>query len=61
LPRYIPLPEVEDYLAALFDTVIEGWGYRYLKLDFLYAGFLEGARKLPGAAFEPHTISLFKA
>jgi alpha-galactosidase len=48
----ISLPEVEDYLAALFDAVIEDWGYRYLKLDFLYAGFLKGARKLPGAAFE---------
>ena len=46
----ISLPQVEDHLASLFDTVIEGWGYRYLKLDFLYAGFLKGARKLPGAS-----------
>jgi alpha-galactosidase len=48
----ISLPEVEDYLAELFDTIIEDWGYRYLKLDFLYAGFIEGARKRPGAAYE---------
>jgi alpha-galactosidase len=36
----ISLPEVEDYLAGVFDTIVEDWGYRYLKLDFLYAGFL---------------------
>jgi alpha-galactosidase len=54
----ISLPEVEDYLAGIFDTIVEDWGYRYLKLDFLYAGFLEGApgrpvaRARPGPAYE---------
>jgi alpha-galactosidase len=48
----ISLPEVEEYLARLFDTIIEDWGYRYLKLDFLYAGFLEGRRANGGAAYE---------
>jgi alpha-galactosidase len=54
----ISLPEVEEHLARIFDTLIEDWGYRYLKLDFLYAGFLEGSplrpavRARPGAAFE---------
>jgi alpha-galactosidase len=48
----ISLPEVEDYLARLFDTIVEDWGYRYLKLDFLYAGFMAGARRRPGAAYE---------
>ena len=47
----ISLPEVEDYLARSFDTIVEDWGYRYLKLDFLYAGFLEGERARPGPAF----------
>jgi alpha-galactosidase len=48
----ISLSEVEDYLAKLFDTIVEDWGYRYLKLDFLYAGFIAGARRAPGAAYE---------
>ena len=48
----ISLREVEDYLSGLFDTIVEEWGYRYLKLDFLYAGFLGGARAKGGAAYE---------
>jgi alpha-galactosidase len=48
----ISLSEVEDYLARLFDTIVEDWGYRYLKLDFLYSGFIAGARREPGAAYE---------
>lgn len=47
----ISIPEVEDYLAGIFDTLVEDWGYRYLKLDFLYAGFIEGARREGGAAY----------
>ena len=39
----LSLPEVEDHLVGLFDTVVNGWGYRYLKLDFLYAGLMRGA------------------
>ena len=30
-------PEVRDYLRDVFDTVINTWGFRLLKLDFLYA------------------------
>lgn len=48
----LSIPEVEDYLAGIFDTLIEKWGYRYLKLDFLYAGMLRGKRKYGGAAYE---------
>jgi alpha-galactosidase len=44
--------EVEDYLANLFHRIIEEWGYRYIKLDFLYAGFMRGNRREGGAAFE---------
>ncbi len=48
----LSLPEVEDYLAALFERAVDGWGFRYLKLDFLYAAFLPGAFARGGAAFE---------
>jgi alpha-galactosidase len=54
----ISLPEVEEYLDGVFERLVEEWGYRYIKLDFLYAGFIEGSRSRPaafsegGAAFE---------
>lgn len=48
----LSLPEVGDYLEALFERIVEDWGYRYLKLDFLYAAFLPGKRARGGAAFE---------
>lgn len=38
------LPEVTDWLAALMKKV-RGWGYDYVKLDFLYAGALPGKRR----------------
>jgi len=47
----LSIPEVEEYLAEVFDTLIEDWGYRYLKLDFLYAGMLRGKRKHGGPAY----------
>ena len=30
-------PDVRDYIRNVFDTVINTWGFRFLKLDFLYA------------------------
>ena len=33
-------PEVRAYLKEVFDTVVHGWGYKLLKLDFLYAACL---------------------
>ena len=36
-------PEVLDWLAALIRKVV-GWGYGYLKLDFLYQGAIVGKR-----------------
>ncbi len=33
-------PEVKDYLREVFHTVIDRWGFRFLKLDFLYAAAL---------------------
>ena len=38
-------PEVREHLRSVFAQVTE-WGFRYLKLDFLYAGALRGARHL---------------
>ena len=34
--------DVMEYLQSLMNRVIDGWGFRYIKLDFLYAGFLGG-------------------
>lgn len=37
-------PAVEDWLRTTFETVVEEWGFEYLKLDFLYAAALPGDR-----------------
>lgn len=34
-------PGVRAYLRQVFDTVIHGWGYALLKLDFLYAACIQ--------------------
>lgn len=34
-------PEVRDHLKKVFDTVINDWGFKLLKLDFLYAACLQ--------------------
>ncbi|MDR3166353.1 MAG: alpha-galactosidase [Treponema sp.] len=34
--------DVAAYLRDLIDRAIDEWGFRYLKLDFLYAGLLSG-------------------
>jgi len=34
--------DVMEYLRSLMDRIIDDWGFRYIKLDFLYAGFLSG-------------------
>ncbi|HTX74470.1 MAG TPA: alpha-galactosidase, partial [Rectinemataceae bacterium] len=48
----LSLSEVERHLLSIFDTLIEEWGYRYLKLDFLYAGLLRGRHAGGGAAYQ---------
>jgi len=35
--------DVLEYLQKTIDRVIDEWGFRYLKLDFLYAGMLNGS------------------
>ena len=44
--------EVLEYLYGLADRVVNGWGFRYLKLDFLYAGFLSGNFAGGGSPYE---------
>lgn len=48
----LSIPEVISYLDSLIDKAINVWGFRYLKLDFLYAGMLEGVYKNSSAAYE---------
>jgi alpha-galactosidase len=38
--------EVKDHLREVFERVV-GWGFRYLKLDFMYAGAVAGHRRIP--------------
>jgi alpha-galactosidase len=42
-------PEVLEWLAELARTLVQQWGYRVLKLDFLYAAALPGVRFDAGA------------
>ncbi|MDD7416305.1 MAG: glycoside hydrolase family 36 protein [Treponemataceae bacterium] len=44
--------EVLSYLDSIMDKAINDWGFRYLKLDFMYAGMLHGSFKNGGAAYE---------
>jgi len=39
----VTLPQVQDWLEKLIQAV-RSWGFRYLKLDFLYAAALPGKR-----------------
>ncbi|MDR0623692.1 MAG: alpha-galactosidase, partial [Treponema sp.] len=45
-------PEVEDYLSSIINRAIDEWGFRYLKLDFLYAGFISGNFACGGSPYE---------
>jgi len=42
-------PEVRAYLKTVFDTVLNDWGFDFVKLDFLYAAsYLNTAEKTRG-------------
>lgn len=41
-------PEVLEHLESTFATIVREWGYRILKLDFLYAASIPGTRHNPG-------------
>ena len=40
-------PDVMEWLERLFRTVFDDWGYDYIKIDFLYAGAVDGIRYDP--------------
>jgi alpha-galactosidase len=40
-------PDVLEWLKNLFETVFNTWAYDYIKIDFLYAGALDGIRQDP--------------
>ncbi|MBO4320985.1 MAG: alpha-galactosidase, partial [Treponema sp.] len=44
--------DVLEYLDKLMEIIIEEWGFRYIKLDFLYAGMLNGRFAQGGAAYQ---------
>jgi alpha-galactosidase len=48
----ISRPEVLAYIRSLVDRAIDQWGFRYLKIDFLYAGMLSGLHAEGGAVHE---------
>ncbi len=52
-------PEVLDWSADLIETVCK-WGYRYLKLDFLYAGALPGNRWINMPDEQAYRMGLLK-
>jgi len=35
-------PEVQKWIRTLFKTIVEKWGFQYIKLDFLYAAAIDG-------------------
>jgi len=40
-------PEVIAFVRDVVKTAVDDWGFRYLKLDFMYAGALRGRRHNP--------------
>jgi alpha-galactosidase len=47
--------DVLEYLQGLMDKAIDEWGFRYLKLDFLYAGLFSGAFAAGGSPQEHYS------
>lgn len=43
--------DVVDYLDDLMEKVVNQWGFRYVKLDFLFAGMIKGDFTNPGPAY----------
>ncbi|MBI2913055.1 MAG: alpha-galactosidase [Chloroflexi bacterium] len=40
-------PDAIEWLDRVFRTVFDAWGYDYVKIDFLYAGAVDGIRHDP--------------
>lgn len=57
-------PGAREWLRRLFSTLVEGWGFDYLKLDFLVTGGLRGQRynaDLTGAEALRHGLELIRS
>jgi alpha-galactosidase len=57
-------PAAREWLRRLFSTLVETWGYDYLKLDFLYAGAVPGQRynaSATGAEALRHGLELIRS
>ncbi|MDR1177731.1 MAG: alpha-galactosidase [Spirochaetaceae bacterium] len=50
----ISRPDVLACLGELIDRVIDAWGFRFIKLDFLYTGLFSGGFSRPGAPHEQY-------
>lgn len=44
--------DVIEYLDGVMEKVINVWGFRYIKIDFLFAGMIYGAFANGGAAYQ---------
>jgi len=40
-------PDVIEWLGTVFRTIFDEWGYDYVKIDFIYAGAVDGIRYDP--------------
>jgi alpha-galactosidase len=54
----LALPEVQAHLAQVVQTLVGAWGFRFLKLDFLYAGALPGPRAEGCSPLEAYRLGL---
>lgn len=54
----LSIPEVLSHLETVMNTAINEWGFRFLKLDFLFAGMLTGNFKNKGAAYQHYTKAM---
>ena len=52
--------DVIDYLDKLMETIINDWGFRYIKLDFMYAGMLYGLYNTPTASYKIYNRAIAK-
>ena len=50
--------EVIEHLHSVMDTLINKWGFRYIKLDFLYAGMLWGNYEQKTASYKIYSRAL---
>lgn len=56
----LSISECVEYLDGIIETAINQWGFRYLKLDFLYAGMIYGNYKNGGAGYEWYSKAIKK-